>query len=186
MRQHRTGCRSTRLPAATCSTTLYYKCIPQLSSQPDSARDRLDVPGIGSIEATLADAANPCVFIDATALGKTGTESPDALEADSACLAALSPCGVWRGLSHHAQASRARCVIGQGRRKARRRARHSLPRRSPPSKPIRLGDGTHVEGGVRAPRHGRDREVNSDVSERTHSSLASGAWCLLDTMLQSE
>jgi 2-methylaconitate cis-trans-isomerase PrpF len=28
-------------------------------------------------------------FIDAAALGKTGTESPDALEADSACLAAL-------------------------------------------------------------------------------------------------
>jgi 2-methylaconitate cis-trans-isomerase PrpF len=53
------------------------------------ARDRLDVPGIGSIEATMVDAANPCVFIDAAALGKTGTESPDALEADSACLAAL-------------------------------------------------------------------------------------------------
>jgi 2-methylaconitate cis-trans-isomerase PrpF len=41
------------------------------------ARDRLDVPGIGSIEATMVDAANPCVFVDAAALGKTGTESPD-------------------------------------------------------------------------------------------------------------
>ena len=53
------------------------------------ARDRLEVPGIGSIEATMVDAANPCVFIDAAALGKTGTELPDALEADPACLAAL-------------------------------------------------------------------------------------------------
>jgi 2-methylaconitate cis-trans-isomerase PrpF len=53
------------------------------------ARDRLDVAGIGSIEATMVDAANPCVFVDAAALGKTGTELPDAMEADTALLAAL-------------------------------------------------------------------------------------------------
>jgi 2-methylaconitate cis-trans-isomerase PrpF len=53
------------------------------------ARDRLDVAGIGSVEATMVDAANPCVFIDAAALGKTGTELPDAMEADTALLAAL-------------------------------------------------------------------------------------------------
>jgi 2-methylaconitate cis-trans-isomerase PrpF len=53
------------------------------------ARDWLDVPGIGRVEATMVDAANPCVFIDAAALGKTGTELPEALEADPACLDAL-------------------------------------------------------------------------------------------------
>jgi 2-methylaconitate cis-trans-isomerase PrpF len=53
------------------------------------ARDRLDVPGFGSVVATMVDAANPCVFIDAAALGKTGTELPEALEADDACLRAL-------------------------------------------------------------------------------------------------
>jgi 2-methylaconitate cis-trans-isomerase PrpF len=49
-------------------------------------RDDLDVPGMGSVTATLVDAANPCVFVDASALGKEGTELPDALEADAAFL----------------------------------------------------------------------------------------------------
>ncbi|MEO8280850.1 MAG: 2-methylaconitate cis-trans isomerase PrpF, partial [Ideonella sp.] len=36
--------------------------------------DRLDVPGIGLIDATLINAGNPTIFIHATALGLTGTE----------------------------------------------------------------------------------------------------------------
>jgi 2-methylaconitate isomerase len=47
-----------------------------------SALNRLEVPGIGVIEASLVDAANPCVFVNAADLGKRGDELPDALEAD--------------------------------------------------------------------------------------------------------
>src|SRR2546429_5804362 len=44
--------------------------------------DRLEVPAFGAIEASMIDAANPCVFVMATALGMTGTEMPDDLEAN--------------------------------------------------------------------------------------------------------
>ncbi|MFI5031594.1 MAG: 2-methylaconitate cis-trans isomerase PrpF [Reyranellales bacterium] len=36
--------------------------------------DTLDVPGIGAIEATLINAGNPTIFVDAAQLGLTGTE----------------------------------------------------------------------------------------------------------------
>ncbi|SEF47954.1 2-methylaconitate cis-trans isomerase PrpF family protein [Bosea lathyri] len=49
-------------------------------------RDILDIPGLGQVEASLVDAANPCVFVDASALGKQGTELPEALEQDRAFL----------------------------------------------------------------------------------------------------
>lgn len=40
--------------------------------------DRLDVPGVGPVEATLIDAGNPTVFVEAAALGLRGTElQPD-------------------------------------------------------------------------------------------------------------
>jgi 2-methylaconitate cis-trans-isomerase PrpF len=54
-----------------------------------AARDVLDVPGVGRIEVSMVDAANPCVFVHASALGKSGTESPDEIDADPACLKAL-------------------------------------------------------------------------------------------------
>jgi 2-methylaconitate isomerase len=44
--------------------------------------DHLDIPGLGDVEASLFDAANPCVFVAATALGKDGSEMPEALEND--------------------------------------------------------------------------------------------------------
>ena len=44
-------------------------------------RQRLDVPGLGSIEASLVDAANACVFVRAADLGLAGTELPATLEA---------------------------------------------------------------------------------------------------------
>ncbi|WP_159992206.1 2-methylaconitate cis-trans isomerase PrpF family protein [Roseomonas sp. 18066] len=43
------------------------------------ALDRLEVPGLGVIEASMVDAANPVVFVAAAALGFTGTESPTSL-----------------------------------------------------------------------------------------------------------
>jgi probable AcnD-accessory protein PrpF len=36
--------------------------------------DRLDVPGVGPVEATLINAGNPTIFVDAGVLGLTGTE----------------------------------------------------------------------------------------------------------------
>ena len=53
------------------------------------AVDVLEVPGLGSIEASLIDAANPCVFVAASALGATGLEMPDQVEADANLLAKL-------------------------------------------------------------------------------------------------
>ncbi|CAN7447297.1 putative methylaconitate Delta-isomerase PrpF [Phenylobacterium sp. LjRoot225] len=50
------------------------------------ACDELDVPGLGRIAATLVDAANPCVFVAAEDLGKTGVELPDELEGDATFL----------------------------------------------------------------------------------------------------
>ena len=46
-------------------------------------RQALDVPGLGAIEVSMVDAANACVFVRARDVGLTGTELPDALEADA-------------------------------------------------------------------------------------------------------
>jgi 2-methylaconitate cis-trans-isomerase PrpF len=45
------------------------------------ARQVLEVPGLGEVEASLVDAANPCVFVPADALGMSG-ELPEELERD--------------------------------------------------------------------------------------------------------
>ena len=44
--------------------------------------DRLDVPGIGPIDISMVDAANPCVFVRAQDIGLTGNELPEALDAN--------------------------------------------------------------------------------------------------------
>lgn len=51
-----------------------------------NAVDQLAIPGLGTIEASLIDAANPCVFVEAAALGRTGAELPGDLEKDTAIL----------------------------------------------------------------------------------------------------
>jgi 2-methylaconitate cis-trans-isomerase PrpF len=53
------------------------------------AAEMLDVPGVGMIEVSMVDAANPCVFIDARSIDKLGVELPDTLEADPKFLEAL-------------------------------------------------------------------------------------------------
>ena len=45
-------------------------------------RDELDVPGVGQIEVSLVDAANPLVFVRWEALGLTGLEQPDDVDAN--------------------------------------------------------------------------------------------------------
>jgi 2-methylaconitate cis-trans-isomerase PrpF len=47
-----------------------------------NASDMLEVDGLGSFKVSMVDAANPCIFINAEDLGRTGTELPDQLEAD--------------------------------------------------------------------------------------------------------
>jgi probable AcnD-accessory protein PrpF len=49
--------------------------------------DHLDVPGVGWVEATLVDAGNPTVFVDATALGLSGIELQRDVNDDPALLA---------------------------------------------------------------------------------------------------
>ena len=50
------------------------------------AIDTLDVPGIGAFEATMINAGIPTIFLDATALGYTGTELQEAINGDPAAL----------------------------------------------------------------------------------------------------
>ena len=48
-----------------------------------AATQKLVVPGVGTIDASMIDAAAPCVFVRAGDLGCTGTERPDAMERDA-------------------------------------------------------------------------------------------------------
>ena len=49
--------------------------------------DRLEVPGVGTVEATMITAGNPLVFVDASALGLAGTELQSKVDTDAALLA---------------------------------------------------------------------------------------------------
>ncbi|SDB46412.1 2-methylaconitate cis-trans isomerase PrpF family protein [Belnapia rosea] len=51
--------------------------------------DVLEVPGFGSLRATLIDAGNPAAFIDARDVGLTGGEGPEAIEAQGEMMALL-------------------------------------------------------------------------------------------------
>ena len=48
-----------------------------------NVRDRLDVPGVGFVEATLITAGNPMVFVDAAALGLAGHELQPRVDTDA-------------------------------------------------------------------------------------------------------
>lgn len=49
--------------------------------------DTVDVPGIGAVEATLINAGNPTIFVDAATLGLTGLELQPEVNSDAALLA---------------------------------------------------------------------------------------------------
>jgi hypothetical protein len=76
--------------------------------------DRLEVPGFGSIEASLVDAANPAVFIRAADIGLSGTELPDQLEANPKILKLLEDIrvqgSVRMGIAPDVEAARAIAV----------------------------------------------------------------------------
>jgi 2-methylaconitate cis-trans-isomerase PrpF len=71
------------------------------------AVDRLEVAGLGTVRATLVDAANPAVFVEAGDLGLTGGESPEAIEARADLMAVLDrvrrAAGVSMGLAATAE-----------------------------------------------------------------------------------
>jgi len=48
--------------------------------------DELDVPGVGKLKATLINAGIPTIFVNAEAVGYTGTELQDAINTDPAAL----------------------------------------------------------------------------------------------------
>ncbi|PIF74444.1 2-methylaconitate cis-trans isomerase [Variovorax sp. 54] len=49
--------------------------------------DDLEVPGLGTLQATMINAGIPTVFVNADAIGYTGTELQDAINGDAAALA---------------------------------------------------------------------------------------------------
>jgi probable AcnD-accessory protein PrpF len=49
--------------------------------------DDLEVPGIGTLKATMINAGIPTIFVDAEAIGYTGTELQDAINGDAKALA---------------------------------------------------------------------------------------------------
>lgn len=54
-----------------------------------NVRDWLEVPGHGSFEVSMVDAAKPCVIVRAADLGLTGTELPESLDTNTAILTKL-------------------------------------------------------------------------------------------------
>lgn len=52
-----------------------------------SVVDDLEVPGVGTLRATMIDAGIPTIFVDADAIGYTGTELQDAINGDAGALA---------------------------------------------------------------------------------------------------
>ena len=88
--------------------------------------DMLDVPGVGRIEATLINAGNPTIFVDAARLGLKGTELQGDINGDKAML-------------QRAEAVRALGAVAMGLvatpRKRRRSGRTRPSSRSWPSPP---------------------------------------------------
>ena len=71
--------------------------------------DEIKVDGMGAVEASLVDAANPCVFVEAAALGVTGTETPAEIDSMTDVMARLesirSQGAVLMGLAETAEAA---------------------------------------------------------------------------------
>lgn len=60
--------------------------------------DGLDIAGVGRIEASMVDAANPCVFVAADSLGCSGVEMPGEMEADGGILQRLEAIRIAAGI----------------------------------------------------------------------------------------
>lgn len=77
--------------------------------------DRLDVPGVGTLEVSLVDAANAAVFVRAQDVGLTGLELPDQLESDPDILARLDAirvqASVKMGIAPDVESARAITIV---------------------------------------------------------------------------
>ncbi len=99
--------------------------------------DELDVPGIGKLKATMINAGIPTIFVEAEAIGYTGTELQDAINSDRKALAmfeTLRAHGALRmGLIQQLVEARTRATRPRSR-SSRSRPTMSRPaaRRSPP------------------------------------------------------
>lgn len=69
--------------------------------------DELDVPGVGTLDVSIVDAANPLAFIRWDALGLDGSESPDDIDADAGLLRRIelvrAHAGVLAGIAETAE-----------------------------------------------------------------------------------
>jgi 2-methylaconitate cis-trans-isomerase PrpF len=54
-----------------------------------NAYDEFEIEGLGRVKASCVDAANPCVFVEAAAIQKSGEELPQELERDELFLARM-------------------------------------------------------------------------------------------------
>ncbi|WP_431270873.1 PrpF domain-containing protein [Dankookia sp. P2] len=94
------------------------------------AVDVLDIPGFGPLRASLVDAANPAVFVDARDLGLTGAEGPDAIEARADLMALLDRIRRIGGVAMGLAATEGAVSLANPRVAPRRRAdRGPYPRR---------------------------------------------------------
>ncbi len=93
--------------------------------------DDLEVPGIGTLKATMINAGIPTIFVNAEAIGYTGTELQDAINGDAAALERFETIrahGALRmGLIKHARRGRARASTRRRSPSSRRRPTTSPP-----------------------------------------------------------
>jgi 2-methylaconitate isomerase len=77
--------------------------------------ETLDVPGHGKFTVSLVDAANACCFVRADELGLSGTEMPDALDANPALLERLQAirlaASVAMGIAPNTEAAKAKRLV---------------------------------------------------------------------------
>ena len=77
--------------------------------------DVLDVPGYGKFNVSMVDAANACCFVRADELGITGTEMPEALDANGALLEKLGAirlaASVAMGIASNVEEAKAKRVV---------------------------------------------------------------------------
>jgi 2-methylaconitate cis-trans-isomerase PrpF len=77
--------------------------------------DELQMDGAAPVEASLVDAANACVFVEATALGLAGNETPEAIAANAEVMRRLAAlrlqASVAMGIAASLEEARARPMI---------------------------------------------------------------------------
>lgn len=127
--------------------------------------DVLEVPGVGRVEASMVDAANPCVFIEAQRVGLSATESPTDIDVRAEVMDMLE-----------AIRSSAGAAMGLGE------SAETIHRESPSAPKIGLvaepRDSVDLAGGV-LPAEGGDLSARMISMGNTHRALPlTGALCV--------